>query len=68
MNICNRCYDINAEYEIEVPFQEEKIPLCKDCYLLVWELFGKWLNIRGWHSKLLKLEDKLEGNNGKIKV
>lgn len=60
MIYCVRCKENKAKYELEIPFQEEKINLCLDCYLLVWELFAKWLNIRGWEMKLLKFEKKLK--------
>ncbi|MCP4648733.1 MAG: hypothetical protein GY853_01455 [PVC group bacterium] len=59
MEKCSRCKRRKIEYELETPFQDEKIFLCKDCYILVWELLSKWLNVYGWHSKLLKFEEKI---------
>lgn len=57
---CGRCKENEAKYSMSVPFQEEDIELCQDCYVLVWELFAKWLKIRYWESKIAKFENKLE--------
>jgi len=67
-HICCRCKKKEAIKGLQLPIQKEKFWLCKDCLLLVMELFIRWLGVPRWDRVLWEFEKELNNEESKIKT
>lgn len=57
---CCRCKKKEAITSIRLPIQEEEFWLCRDCIILMMELFLRWMEVPKWDKVLWDFEKGLK--------
>lgn len=59
-HFCDRCKKKDAIQGIRLPVREEKFWFCRDCLLLVMEVFLRWIEAPRWEKVLWDFEKRLK--------